>query len=177
MESAIGLESTYLLTAMISTVDPENGTGATGENEPTAQSDKAEASPLVTAIVGDDHEAARSRIREILEEMGVRVVAEFSNGELLLDAVLRLRPQLVTVDIRMPGMNGLVATERIKHDCPQTRVFVVTNYPNEHYRRAAERAGADAFLAKSDAYAGLQQAIKQWFGLRSDASEDSDQAQ
>jgi DNA-binding NarL/FixJ family response regulator len=177
MESAIGLESTSLLTAMISTFNSASRGEVTGENEPTEQSDKAEASPWVTAIVGDDHEAARSRIREILEEMGIRVVAEFSNGELLLDAVLRLRPQLVTVDIRMPGMNGLVATEHIKHDCPQTRVFVVTNYPNEQYRRAAEKMGADAFLAKSDAYAGLQQAIKQWFGLRSEASEDSAQAQ
>ncbi len=116
----------------------------------------------MTAIVADDHEAARARIREILEEMGFKVVAEVANGELLLDAVERLQPRLVTVDIRMPGVNGLAATQRIKSLFPHMAVFVVTNYPNEHYRRAAEDAGADAFIPKPDAYEGLQSAVAAW---------------
>jgi DNA-binding NarL/FixJ family response regulator len=141
------------------------------EDERTVRAEEAEAR-IFTAIVADDHEAARSRIRELLEDRGIRVVAEFTNGELALDAVLHLRPQLVTVDIRMPGLGGLAVAERIKQECPQTRVFVVTNYPNQHYRRAAEKAGADAFIAKSEAYEGFQTALRLCFGLSRAAAKD-----
>jgi len=165
-----------LLTA-ISTAGVVQGKNAMGPSEANAPDQPIGPSSAVTAIVGDDHEAARSRIREILEEMGIRVIAESTNGELLLDAVARLRPQLVTVDMRMPGLNGLIVTERVKQSHPEIRVFIVTNYPNEHYRRAAEKVGADAFIAKADAYAGLKGAIQQWRGSGQKGSKGSSQTE
>jgi len=162
-----------LLAAAISAADDAQGSEGMGKSKEIAHGDKAEPTSLITAIVGDDHEAARSRIREILEEMGIKVIAEFSNGKLLLDAVLQMRPRLVTVDIRMPGLNGLVVTERIKQDCPETCVFVITNYPNEYYRRAAKKTGADAFIAKAEAYGELRKAVTHRFGPARKAAEDS----
>jgi len=130
----------------------------------TPQREQTPEDCAIRAIVADDHEAARTRIREMLEDMGVDVVAEIANGDLLLDAVQQYHPQLVTVDVRMPGINGLVATQLIKRSFPEIRVFVITNYPNEHYRRASENMGADAFISKPEAFKGLMEAVTMWFG-------------
>jgi len=141
-------------------------------SEEAEQREQVQEPRLPTAIVADDHEAARTRIREILEESGVRVLGEVAHGDLLLDEIVRIRPRLATVDIRMPGVNGLVLTQRIKQRCPDTRVFIITNYPNEYYRRASEKVGADAFIAKTEAYAGLRQAILKWFGRPTEEAEN-----
>jgi len=120
---------------------------------------------LATAVIAEPHKATRARFREILEECRLRVVAEVADGQALLDAVRRLRPELVLVAIRLPKVSGLAAAEAIKREQPDARVFVASNTPDERYRRAAERAGADAFLVKSEAYETLIDAVAQWRGL------------
>jgi len=105
------------------------------EASETPQTEPVSKPCRLTAVVADDHVVARTRIREILEDLGIEVVAAVSNGDHLLDAAQRLRPQFVTVDIRMPGLNGLSATQLLKRKYPETRFFVVTNYPNERYRQ------------------------------------------
>jgi len=132
--------------------------------EEAEQCDQVQEPQPLTAIVADDHEGARTRIREILEELGVQVVAEVAHGDLVLDKIQQVRPRLATLDIRMPGVNGLALAQAIKQHCPDTRVFIITNYPNEYYRHASEEVGADAFIPKAEAYLGLRQAVLKWFG-------------
>jgi DNA-binding NarL/FixJ family response regulator len=87
----------------------------------------------------------------------VNVVGEAANGEMALRLVEELRPDVVIMDVEMPGLDGLTATEQIKRRWPEVRVVVLTLYPG--HRARARAAGADAFLLKGDSVDVLQAAV------------------
>jgi DNA-binding NarL/FixJ family response regulator len=102
-------------------------------------------------LVADDSELMRHQIRTILElDRDIKICAEAENG---LDAVRKAqdyRPDLVVVDVYMPVMNGLAATQEIKRLMPNLPVLVFTLHDSLQLRIESEKAGADAVLLKAD---------------------------
>ena len=106
------------------------------------------ADPIRVLIV-DDQQLIRMGFRLVLEAAaGVDVVGEAADGVEALDAVRRLRPDVVLMDVRMPRMDGLEATRLIAAEHPSVRIVVLTTFDLDEYAFAALRAGASGFLLK-----------------------------
>ncbi len=104
---------------------------------------------LQRVLIVDDHSQARAALRALVsQESNMAVVGEVENGLEALEAVTRLEPQLVLMDITMPKMNGIQATAEIKRRYPDVRVLMVTMHDNEEYVRACAEAGADGYVLK-----------------------------
>lgn len=104
---------------------------------------------MTTVLVVDDHELFRAGMLAVLGSLpGVEVAGEASTGEEALDAVARLRPDVVLMDLRMPGIGGLAATGRITERHPDTKVVVLTMNEDPDSVFAALRAGARGYLLK-----------------------------
>jgi len=110
----------------------------------------------VHILIVDDHAGVRSLIRELLAESftstPVRAVTfgECASGEAALSAVTAQRPDLVTVDLRMNGMNGLDCVRQLRERLPIACIVVVTQFGNETLRDRARHAGADSVVFKDD---------------------------
>jgi DNA-binding NarL/FixJ family response regulator len=109
---------------------------------------QAEALPRV--VIADDQTLVRSGFRLILHAAGIPVLAEAANGREAVDAVLKHRPEVVLMDIRMPEMDGLEATRRIVASRPdkELRIIILTTFDLDQYVYAALTAGASGFLLK-----------------------------
>lgn len=115
----------------------------------------------VRVLLVDDQELVRLGFRMVLEaETGIEVVGEAGDGGRALELVARLRPDVVLMDVRMPGMNGIEATARVSAEHPQTRVIVLTTFDLDEYAFGALRAGASGFLLKDARPAELLGAIR-----------------
>lgn len=100
-------------------------------------------------IVVDDHELARGGLRSMLSgEPDLELVGEAEDGEQAIALVARLRPDLVLMDVRMPGMDGIAATRAIKADFPGTSILIITLYLDHEYLFQAVKAGAAGYVLK-----------------------------
>ncbi len=105
----------------------------------------------VRVLIVDDQEPFRTAARLVVElTTGFEVAGEAATGEEGIALVADLMPDLVLMDIKMPGMDGLEATTRIVAETPSTRVVVLSTYAAEEYEHLAMDAGAVAFVSKSD---------------------------
>ena len=115
----------------------------------------------IRVLVVDDHPEVRSTLAELIsDEDDLTVVGECEDGSQVVDAVQRLRPDVVLMDLSMPGMNGLAATEALRAVRSEPRVVVLT--AEAGVRREVEAAGADALLPKrlrSDALLGCVRTV------------------
>ncbi len=103
-------------------------------------------------VIVDDHALVRAGLRLLLQEdPGIEVVGEAGNGRLAISAVDLLAPNLVLMDLSMPEMNGVTATQEIKRRHPGVRVLVMTMHKSEEYVRASMDAGADGYILKEAA--------------------------
>ncbi|MFC8361486.1 response regulator [Streptomyces griseorubiginosus] len=104
----------------------------------------------VRAVIADDQALVRTGFGMILAADGIEVTAEAADGAEAVAAVLRTRPDVVLMDIRMPGMDGIEATRRILAEDAggEIRVIILTTYDLDHYVYAALTAGASGFLLK-----------------------------
>ena len=115
----------------------------------------------VRVLLADDHTLVRAGLRKLLESIvGMEVVGECGDGLELLALAETLQPDLVLMDIAMPGLNGLEATARVLKQWPQTRVLILSMHQNEEYVRQALRHGAVAYLLKDAAPMELELAIQ-----------------
>lgn len=115
----------------------------------------------ITVFVADDHMIVRSGIRHVLEdEAGFVVVGEAASAAEALDSILQLRPDVVVLDISMPGMSGLEATARLRSAAPKTRVLILSMHDNAEYVLESVRAGAHGYLLKDTAATELREAIR-----------------
>lgn len=106
-------------------------------------------SETISVLLVDDHPVVREGLRTMLaSEPDMEVVGEASSGEEALQKVGPLRPQVVLMDIRMPGMGGIAATQRIKEAQPTIAVIMLTMYDSEMYVVEAVRSGAAGYLLK-----------------------------
>ena len=108
----------------------------------------------------DDHDLFRTGLRNLLEEQGVHVVAEAADGAAALNVVRELAPDVVVMDLNMPGMNGIEATREITRLAPLTRVLVLTISDQDSDVMDAIVAGACGYLMKDSSIHDLMQGIK-----------------
>lgn len=105
---------------------------------------------MITVLVVDDQPLVRQAVRDILTDGGVRVIGEASNGREAVHLAAKTAPDVVLMDIRMPELDGIAATEQI---CAgpsggTTRVLILTTFEEDEYIVAALRAGASGFIGK-----------------------------
>jgi DNA-binding NarL/FixJ family response regulator len=111
-------------------------------------------------VVVDDHAVVRRGVRALIESRaGWEVVAEAATGREALDAVKRLHPEIVVMDLTLPELNGLEATRQIVRESPHTEVLVLTMHHSEELARQVLKAGARGYVLKSDADQNLIAAI------------------
>jgi DNA-binding NarL/FixJ family response regulator len=115
----------------------------------------------VRVLLADDHTLVRAGLRKLLESIdGMDVVGEAGDGLTLLDLAAKLQPQVVLMDIAMPGLNGLEATGRMTKAWPDIRILILSMHQNAEYVRQALRQGAMAYLLKDSAPLELELALK-----------------
>ncbi len=110
-------------------------------------------------ILADDHALVRAGFRALLQELGLQVVAEASNGRDVLQQAAQYPVDVVLMDIAMPELNGLEATARLKEQFPNVRVVILSMHANIEYVRRALRAGASGYLLKNAKAAELETAL------------------
>src|ERR687898_1955282 len=126
-----------------------------GSNEATARSQTAR------LVIADDHALVREGLRTMLSgEDGIEIVAEAHNGRQALETCRELGPDLVLMDVRMPVMDGLEATKRIKAEMPQISVMMVTMHENPDYLFEAVKAGAAGYVLKDTSGERLLSAVR-----------------
>ena len=114
----------------------------------------------VRVLLADDHALVRAGIRAVLEDFPwIVVVGEAGDGREALARAGELEPDVVLLDIGMPGMNGLEAAARILDETPACRVLILSMHLNEEYVLQALRAGASGYVLKDSAPSDLAEAI------------------
>jgi two-component system response regulator NreC len=115
----------------------------------------------IRVLLVDDHAVLRSGLRLLLErEEGVEPVGEAGTAEDAVRALPRLRPDLVVIDLEMPGMGGIEGAQRIRERAPEARVLVLSMHDRPQDVRRAFDAGADGYLPKAAADEDLVRAIR-----------------
>jgi DNA-binding NarL/FixJ family response regulator len=126
---------------------------------------KKDSTKPIRVVLADDHPIVRAGIREALKEIpGVDVIAEASDGREAIELVKSLQPDVVFMDISMPGLNGLEAAERILKAFPQIRIIILSRHDSEEYYWRALQVGASGYLLKKAAIAELKAAVQRVTG-------------
>jgi DNA-binding NarL/FixJ family response regulator len=99
-------------------------------------------------VIVDDHAAMRAALRDALEDEGAMVVGEAGDGLAGVELTARLEPDVVLMDLRLPGISGLEATRQIRQLLPAVQVLILTAYDDPALDREAIAMGAYAFLVK-----------------------------
>jgi two-component system, NarL family, response regulator DegU len=116
--------------------------------------------PIKVMIV-DDHKLVREGLKAVFDQGGeIDVVAEAGSGEEALDMVKSVEPDVVLMDISMPGMNGIQCTRLMKEKVPDVRIVILTMLDQEGYVYEAVKAGATGYMLKSTTSDDLVGAIK-----------------
>lgn len=116
----------------------------------------------INVLLVDDHAVVRQGLRALLEAEGdIAVVAEADNGRTAVAQTKRCEPDVVLMDVAMPGMNGVEATRQIVRNVPSTKVLVLTSYGDDDYVAQLLEAGASGYLVKQTAAADLLKAIRE----------------
>ena len=115
----------------------------------------------IRVLLADDHSLVRAGMRSLLVGLTeIEVVAEAADGREALRLVRTLQPDVVLMDIAMPGMNGIQATARVTRMFPRSRVIILSVNAEEEYVREALRAGASGYVLKDALPAELEVAVR-----------------
>jgi two-component system, NarL family, response regulator NreC len=114
-------------------------------------------------LLADDHGAVRQGLKALLEREGLDVVAAEADGRTAVESALKLRPDVVVLDVAMPGLNGVDAAREITRAFPQTGVVLLTGLPDARLALDALRAGVRGFVTKSQGCEELFEAIHDVF--------------
>ncbi|MFT2752842.1 response regulator [Clavibacter sp. Sh2088] len=116
---------------------------------------------MTRILLVDDQSLVRMGFRLVLESApDLEVVGEAADGRTAVDQVVALRPDVVLMDVRMPGVDGIEATRRIVAEHPAVRVLILTTFDVDEHAFAALRAGASGFLLKDATPAELASAVR-----------------
>ena len=114
----------------------------------------------IRVLLADDHRILRDALRSVLATE-CEVVGEASDGEQAVEIAARLKPQVVLMDIGMPGLGGLAAARRIAEETPACKVLILSQYDDEEYvLEALGEAGAWGYVVKTDAAVELLSAVR-----------------
>lgn len=112
-------------------------------------------------LLADDHPVVRHGLHSLLDaDEGFRVVGEASDGLETVEKVLKLKPEILVLDISMPELNGLDVTRRLRREAPDVKVIILTMHFAEEVARECLRAGARGYVLKSDADEDLLEAVR-----------------
>ena len=117
---------------------------------------------MTTIVLADDHHVVRQGLRSLLEaEPDFSVVGETGDGLEAAQLVERLQPDVLVLDLMMPGLNGLEVTRQVSQRSPQTHVVILSMHANEAYVLETLRAGAAAYVLKESTSAELVRAVRE----------------
>ncbi len=115
----------------------------------------------VDILLADDHDVVRQGLRALLEsEADLRVVGEAVDGLEVVPQVEKLRPHLVILDIKMPGLNGLDVARMVRARAPETKIIMLSMFSDEAYVVQALRNGASAYVLKESKASDLLEAVR-----------------
>lgn len=115
---------------------------------------------MINILLVDDHDLVRLGINRLLSDIkGFNIVGEARSGEEGIEQVNKFKPDVVLMDVKMPGMGGLEATKRIVKQHPKIKVLVVTVYGDEPYPSRVLQAGATGYMTKGASVEEMVQAI------------------
>lgn len=115
----------------------------------------------IRVLLADDHALVRSGLRALLEaQPDMEVVGEAEDGAAAVHRCHTLRPDVVVMDLTMPGRGGIAATEDIHRECPSARVVILTMHDDAAYARMARLAGASGFVLKRSVATELIRALR-----------------
>ena len=116
---------------------------------------------MISVLLVDDHELVRAGVRRLLDDTpGLEVVGEAATGEAALESVKERRPDVVLMDVNMPGIGGLEATRKLMQMDPGLRVIVCTVHSEEPFPSRLLEAGALGYLTKDCAFEEIVRAIR-----------------
>ena len=117
--------------------------------------------PEITVLLADDHEVVREGLRlALLRSPQIRVVGEAADGETAIALTERRRPDVVVMDLRMPGMDGIEATEEIMRRVPEAKVLIFTAYSERALLQRGLESGARGYILKEAPHETLLRAIE-----------------
>lgn len=111
-------------------------------------------------LLVEDHVLVRQSIRAFLQSADFEIVGEAGTGAKALELAHVLHPDLVLMDIHLPKMSGIEATRRIRRECPDIRIVVLTAYEEKAYRRALTEIGVDGIVVKTMEFSELLSTIE-----------------
>ena len=111
-------------------------------------------------IVDDDPEFRRFLKEFLSDQPGLKIVGEAADGKQALEKVKKIKPDLVLLDIRMPGMDGFSASRLIKKKLPQARIIIMTIFDDLEYQDSVKKSGSDGYVVKSNLVKDLMPAIR-----------------
>lgn len=118
--------------------------------------------PPIRVLIVDDHAIVRQGVRSVLaNHPDIEVVGEAENAAALFANVSTIRPDIILLDIRMPGQNGIETATRLKRDWPAIKIIILSTYDDDEYLFGALRAGAEGYLLKSASPEVLADALRQ----------------
>jgi DNA-binding NarL/FixJ family response regulator len=119
----------------------------------------------ISVMIADDHALVREGTKQILERASdLRVVGEAERGDRAVELALSLRPDVVLMDLRLPALSGIAATEQILAGSPSTRVMILSAFDDEEYISEALQVGASGYLVKTIPSAELVDAVRRVHG-------------
>ena len=120
-----------------------------------------DAKPPLRILLADDHVVVRHGLKLVIEDQpDLTVVAEAGDGESAVQQALKLKPDVIVMDISMPGMNGLAATRKLRLLQPKAAIVTLTRHTDDAYLQELLRAGVSGYVLKQSAPAELLQAIR-----------------
>jgi len=115
----------------------------------------------IRVLLADDHTLVRQGLRALLErEADIKVIGEATNGREVIKKAEMLRPDVIVMDVSMPRLNGIEATQKITADLPDVRVVVLSMHAGEDYVKGMLRAGASGYVLKDAPANDLLSAIR-----------------
>lgn len=115
----------------------------------------------IRVLIVDDHAMVRRGLRSLLSSYwDIEVVGEAEDGAAALRAAVDLSPDVILLDIRLPGLDGTEVACRLRHEAPKAKIIVLTAYDRDEYAFGALRAGAYAYLLKSTSDETLVESIR-----------------
>ena len=120
---------------------------------------------ITRTLIVDDDGSFRRRVKGLLaSERDIEVIGEAADGQEAILKARELEPDLVLMDVRMPGMNGVNATRQLKNEMPELKVLILTIFDLQEYREAAMASGASGYVIKKSLIEELMPAIRDVLG-------------
>lgn len=118
-------------------------------------------SKITSVVLVDDHESVRRGIRDLLNHTSdIQVIGEASNGADGLKCVQEMNPDVLLLDIEMPGLNGIEVTRRLRHLGSDVRILILSAYDDQGYIQEVLRFGASGYIVKGEALQWVVEAVR-----------------